>query len=37
MDNNKKTDELFREKLEGYRPEYMHEHWQLMRIRKQYF
>lgn len=31
MDNNQKIDELFREKLEGYKPEFIQEHWQLMK------
>jgi len=31
MDKNKKTDDLFREKLENYKPEFTQEHWQLMK------
>jgi len=31
MDNNQKIDELFREKLGGYKPEFIQEHWQLMK------
>lgn len=30
MDHNKKIDELFREKLGGYKPEFTQEHWQMM-------
>jgi len=31
MDKNKIIDNLFREKLGNYKPEYIHEHWQLMK------
>jgi hypothetical protein len=31
MDKNKKIDDLFREKLGNYKPEFIQEHWQSMK------